>query len=68
VIELVVFKGLQARARVEDVGIFSVAKRIVVASDDEGFDARFVVRLTDAGFVVESCGVDNPAKRPSLHG
>lgn len=37
-------------ARVADVGIFSVAKRMRAPSDEEGFDARFEVRIaTDGG-------------------
>lgn len=50
----------QGRARVDDVGIYSVAKRLVAPSDLEGFDARFEVRLGDAGFVVVAHGTVDP--------
>jgi predicted kinase len=40
------------RARVDDVAIFSVAKRLLPPTDDEGFDLRTEVRITDTGFVV----------------
>lgn len=46
--------GREGRARIADVGIFSVAKQLVLPAPDEGFDLRFVVRLTEAGFVVEA--------------
>ena len=42
----------EGRARISEVGIFTVAKRLVVPGDGEGFDRRFEVRLTDSGFVV----------------
>jgi predicted kinase len=42
----------QGRARIEDVGIYSIAKKLVVPSDLEGFDARFEVRLGESGFLV----------------
>lgn len=44
----------QGRARVANVGIFTVAKRLVPPSANEGFDARFAVRLTELGFVVDA--------------
>lgn len=40
------------RARISDVGIFAVAKRLAAPAMEEGFDAMFEVRLTEAGFVV----------------
>jgi predicted kinase len=40
------------RARVEDVGIFSVAKKLVLPTREEKFDHRFEVQLTAVGFVV----------------
>jgi predicted kinase len=46
----------EGRARIKDVGIFSVAKRFIAVAAAEGFDARFEVRLTEGGFVVEMCG------------
>jgi len=39
-------------ARVPDVAIYSVAKRLCSVQPTEGFDQRFTVRLTDRGFVV----------------
>jgi predicted kinase len=42
----------QGRARIEDVGIYSIAKKLVVPSEFEGFDARFEVRLSENGFLV----------------
>jgi predicted kinase len=46
----------EGRARVPDAGIFTVAKKLVPPSADEGFDRRFEVRLTREGFVVNQCG------------
>lgn len=40
------------RARVDDVGIYSVARKLVPPGESEGFDGRFQVRLTGSGFVV----------------
>ena len=40
------------RARISDVGILSVAKRLRSPGPDEPFDARFTVQLTAAGFVI----------------
>jgi predicted kinase len=40
------------RARVADVGIFTVAGRLVAPTADEGFDERFEVRIADGTFVV----------------
>jgi predicted kinase len=40
------------RARVADVGIFTVAGRLVAPAADEGFDDRFEVRIVDGAFVV----------------
>ncbi|HMG54872.1 MAG TPA: hypothetical protein VK601_15350, partial [Kofleriaceae bacterium] len=45
-------------ARVPDVGIYSVAKRLCSARPSEGFDQRFTVRLTDRGFVVTEVSPD----------
>jgi predicted kinase len=42
----------QGRARIEEVGIFSVAKRLLAPSSAEAFDRFFEVTLTDAGFAV----------------
>lgn len=42
----------EGRARIEDVGIFAVAKRFVAPAAVEGFHECFEVMLTDAGFVV----------------
>jgi predicted kinase len=44
----------EGRARVDDVGIFSVAKKLVMPTPAEGFDHRYEVRLTPEGFVVTS--------------
>ena len=44
--------GRNGRARIEEVGIYSVAKRLTLPAAGEGFDQRFEVRLTDEGFVV----------------
>jgi predicted kinase len=43
----------EGRARIADAGIFTVAKRLVPPAPEEGFDARFTVRLTELGFVVD---------------
>jgi len=40
------------RARIDDVGIFAVAKRLVMPTAAEGFHECFEVALTDTGFVV----------------
>jgi predicted kinase len=40
------------RARISDAGIYSVAKRLCPVLASEGFDRRFVVQLTDQGFIV----------------
>lgn len=42
----------EGRARVDAVGIYSVAKKLVLPAAAEGFDRLFEVRLGDAGFVV----------------
>jgi len=42
----------EGRARIADVGIYSVAKQLVLPTETEGFDERFEVRLVDTGFVV----------------
>jgi len=42
----------EGRARIADVGIYSVAKQLVLPTETEEFDERFVVRLADTGFVV----------------
>lgn len=44
--------GRQGRARIEDVGIYSVAKRLERPSTVEGFHEYFEVTLTETGFVV----------------
>ena len=44
--------GREGRARIEDVGIYAVAKRLVRPSEAEGFDQRFEVQWTHDGFVV----------------
>jgi len=44
--------GREGRARVADVAIYAVAKRLVAPSAAEGFDQRFEVRLSDGAFVV----------------
>jgi predicted kinase len=46
--------GREGRARVGEVGIYSVAKLLVPPVEEEGFDRRFEVRLTRDGFVVTS--------------
>jgi predicted kinase len=43
----------EGRARISDVGIFTVAKKLVPPAPEEGFDARYAVRLTEQGFVVD---------------
>ena len=40
------------RARIPDAGIYSVAKRLCPVLVSEGFDRRFMVQLTNQGFVV----------------
>lgn len=45
-------EGREGRGRIEEVGIFSVAKRLVPPSEAEGFDGMFEVRLTEAGFAI----------------
>jgi predicted kinase len=40
------------RARVADVGIFTVAGRLIAPGVDEGFDECYEVRLVDGNFVV----------------
>jgi predicted kinase len=42
----------EGRARVEDVGIYSVAKKLVRPTPAERFDRRFAVHLNLDGFVV----------------
>lgn len=42
----------EGRAKVEQVGIYTVAKRLRVPAADEGFDERFEVRAADGAFVV----------------
>ena len=44
--------GRAGRARIEEVGIYSVAKRLVAPREHEGFDQCFEVRLAGKGFVV----------------
>jgi hypothetical protein len=50
----------EGRARIDEVGIFAVAKRLVPPGDAEGFDRLFEVRLTSAGFLV--AGVERRAR------
>jgi len=52
--------GRDGRARIEDIGIFSVASKLVAPSATEGFDARFEVRLTAGGLVVLTLSRDAP--------
>lgn len=40
------------RARVPDVGLYSVAKRLVPPGPEEGFDELFEVRLVEGGFTI----------------
>jgi predicted kinase len=40
------------RARIDDVGIHSVAKRLVAPAHAEGFDSYFEVRISASGFDV----------------
>lgn len=42
----------EGSARIQDVGIYSVAQRLVLPTEAEGFDLRFEVRLSDDGLVV----------------
>jgi predicted kinase len=42
----------EGRARIADVGIYSVAERLAPPSAVEGFDQRYEVRLSEGGFVV----------------
>jgi predicted kinase len=44
--------GREGRARIVDVGIYAVAKRLVRPGHGEGFDGMFEVCLTESGFVV----------------
>lgn len=44
------------RARIDNVGTFSVAKRLVPPGDAEGFDGLFQVRLTDCEILVTEIG------------
>ena len=44
--------GRQGRARIDEVGIYAVAKKLVLPGDAEDFDLLFEVRLTEDGFVV----------------
>lgn len=44
--------GRDGRARIENVGIYSVAKRLGVPGAAEGFDERFEVRAVDGRFAV----------------
>ncbi|NVB84451.1 MAG: AAA family ATPase [Kofleriaceae bacterium] len=42
----------EGRAKIENVGIYAVAKRLVVPCAAEGFDELFEVRAIDGAFVV----------------
>ena len=44
--------GREGRARIADVGIYSVAKLLALPTKDEGYDEAFAVRLSSGGFVV----------------
>jgi predicted kinase len=44
--------GREGRARVPDVAIYAVAKRLVAPIASEGFDRLYEVRLSEDGFVV----------------
>jgi predicted kinase len=48
--------GREGRARIEDVGIYSVAKRLARPTALEGFHECFEVTLTETGFVVRILG------------
>ena len=48
--------GREGRARIPDVGIYAVAKRLVAPGEDEGYEQRFEVRLCADGFVVVALG------------
>ncbi|HEY0254646.1 MAG TPA: AAA family ATPase [Kofleriaceae bacterium] len=42
----------EGRARIDDVGIFAIAKKLVPPTVSERFDRRFEVTLSEAGFIV----------------
>jgi ribosomal protein L4 len=44
----------EGRAKIDNVGIYAVAKRLIVPCAAEGFDERFEVRAVDSVFVVSS--------------
>lgn len=48
--------GRDGRTRIVDVGIYTVAKRLMAPNETEGFDRMFEVRLTDGRFVVVALG------------
>lgn len=48
--------GREGRARIVDVGIYSVAKRLVSPTAGEGFDTVFEVRIVGGEFVVVAIG------------
>lgn len=50
--------GREGRARIEDVGIYAVAKRLAPPTIGEGFHQCFEVTLTETGFVVCRLGED----------
>lgn len=51
----------EGRARVPNVGIYSVAKKLILPGYDEGFDSYFQVVLTESGFGVTVA--DRPTAR-----
>ncbi len=48
--------GREGRARIADVGIYTVAKRLLPPTAEEGFDTVFEVRVVDDEFVVVAIG------------
>ena len=48
--------GRAGPARIVEVGIYTVAKRLVAPAETEGFDDRFEVHLADDQFIVVALG------------
>ncbi len=46
--------GREGRARIAEVGIFSIAKTLTPPTDLEGYDEAFWVRLADGNFAVSN--------------
>lgn len=46
-------RNAQRSERVPDVAILATAKKLELPGNDEGFDERFYVRITEAGFMVK---------------